>query len=336
MSIASSLLWYQDTRNVLPPLQLDFVMLMGCSKLASTLANAYRNPVSINFNVARYADTLQMMETGTKPNCEEHLLARYPLDRQILLDWPAVVCDKFGIIILWYLPGCIDLAIQNDMVAATAKMSVLLERSITCSAETNGNWRTHESNFDLSQHGITPGCINLSPAWFLQGHPAPKFHLQVLASLKWDGRSLCQAMQRPAAFIAVALRVMHPNLYWSSLATKLALGLWAADKKLDEIDDHLREWASVFTAVSIMSSRHSPLHCDPLSCAQWFDVMTSVGDYGAARMKMLNIGIEIVYDSGAMAVGSGRILRHGVDMDGSRIAWVWYMRDDVHEFVDIP
>ncbi|KAG1859311.1 hypothetical protein DFJ58DRAFT_658342 [Suillus subalutaceus] len=81
----------------------------------------------------------------------------------------------------------------------------------------------------------------------------------------------------------------------------------------------------------------SPFHRDPLSHSQWFDVMTSIGNYGGARMKMPNIGIEIVYDSGAMAVGSGRIIRHGVDVvDGDQIAWVWYMRDDVHEFIDMP
>ncbi|KAG1724391.1 uncharacterized protein EDB91DRAFT_1255255 [Suillus paluster] len=88
----------------------------------------------------------------------------------------------------------------------------------------------------------------------------------------------------------------------ASLATQLALGLRAAEKKLDEMGARLREWASVFTAVAI-------------SRPQWFNVMTSVGNYGAARMKMPNIGIEIVYGPGAMAVGSGRIIRHGVDMD---------------------
>ncbi|KAG1721137.1 hypothetical protein EDB19DRAFT_1917496 [Suillus lakei] len=143
--------------NVLPPLELDFVMLMGCSKLASTLAAAYRNPVTINFDVARYADALQMMENSTKPNREENLLSRYPPDRQILLDRPAVVCDKFGVIILWYLPGAIDIDIQNDMVAATANMSALLATSVTRGAETGGKWRTHESNFEPSQHSLTPG-----------------------------------------------------------------------------------------------------------------------------------------------------------------------------------
>jgi hypothetical protein len=115
--------------NTIPPLELDFVMLMACSKMASTLANAYRNPgmtlsaapcvilissilVTINLDVARYADVLHMMEKGINPAREESLLARYPPEAQIHLDRPTVVCDKFGIIIFWYLPGAIDLAIQ--------------------------------------------------------------------------------------------------------------------------------------------------------------------------------------------------------------------------------
>ncbi|KAG1875684.1 hypothetical protein F4604DRAFT_1924746 [Suillus subluteus] len=225
---------------------------MGCSNLASKLADAYRNPVTINFDMVRYADALQMMEKGIKPEREENLLARYLPDHQILFHWPAVVCDKFRVIVLWYLPRAIDLAIQNDMAAATAKMSAPLARSVIRGAATSDKWRTHESNFYPSQHGVTPGCINLSPVWFLQGHPAPKFHPEVSATLKGNGRSFCQALQRPAALIAAALRVMHPNLYWSSLAMALALGLWAADKKLVEMGDCLREWASVFTVVAII------------------------------------------------------------------------------------
>ncbi|KAG2131000.1 uncharacterized protein EDB93DRAFT_1255661 [Suillus bovinus] len=270
--------------NAIPPLELDFVMLMACSKLANTLADAYRNPVTINLDIVRYADVLHMMEKGINPACEDRLLARYPPDNQIHLDRPTVVCDKFGIIVFWYLPGAIDLAIQNDMVAATAMMSVPLARSVTSSAATNDKWRTHSSNFYPSESGGTPGCINLSPAWFFQGHLAPKFYPHVLVALE---------------------EVMHPNLYWSSLATKLALGLWAADKKLDKIGNCLREWASVFTALTIMCNRRSLLHRDPLSRPQWFDVMTTFGNYGVATIKMPNLGIECVYPAGSMVPGSG-------------------------------
>ncbi|KAG1857766.1 hypothetical protein F4604DRAFT_1685069 [Suillus subluteus] len=88
--------------KVLPPIELDVVLLMACSTLARMLAEAYRNP-----------EALQMMETGLKSGREELLLARFPPDRQIILERPAVVLDKFGIIVLWYLPGAIDAAIQG-------------------------------------------------------------------------------------------------------------------------------------------------------------------------------------------------------------------------------
>ncbi|KAG1737448.1 hypothetical protein EDB19DRAFT_1909767 [Suillus lakei] len=151
--------------NAIPPLELDFVMLMACSKLASILTDAYWNP-----DVARYADVLHMTEKGINPACGDSLLAWYPPEAQIHLDWPTVVCDKFGIIIFWYLPSAIELPVQNDMVAATAKMSVPLARSVMHGTVTNDNWRTHSSNFYPSQSEGTSGCINLSPAWFLQGH----------------------------------------------------------------------------------------------------------------------------------------------------------------------
>lgn len=154
--------------------------------------------------------------------------------------------------------------------------------------------------------------------------------------LKSDG-GLCLAIQQLAALFAAALRVMHPNLYWSSLRTVLGLGLCAVDNQLQETIDCLRDWASVFTALAVMCNRCSPLHHDPLSQLQWFDGMTSVGNYGMGRMRMPNIGIEIVYDSSVMAAVSGRIVRHGMDeVDGDRITWIWYMQDDVHEFVGMP
>jgi hypothetical protein len=44
-------------------------------------------------------------------------------------------------------------------------MSGLLKHSITTGKISQ--WRTHQSNFHASPDGIiTPGCINISPAWF--------------------------------------------------------------------------------------------------------------------------------------------------------------------------
>jgi|GraSoiStandDraft_47_1057283.scaffolds.fasta_scaffold28130_7 hypothetical protein len=54
------------------------------------------------------------------------------------------------------------------MHQATDSMTDLLKRSVTTGKTTL--WRTDRSNFHPSIDGqVTPGCINISPAWFQQG-----------------------------------------------------------------------------------------------------------------------------------------------------------------------
>ncbi|KAG1838482.1 hypothetical protein C8R48DRAFT_680080 [Suillus tomentosus] len=187
--------------KILPPLELDVVLMLGCSHLPRIFANAYLNPV------------LQKQERGVNPGREEILLTRYPPDCEIILECPAVVLDKFGLIVLWYLPGAIDAAIQNDMISATMMMLGPLGKSITRGTSPKEKWCTDESNFQISEHGLTSGCINLSPGWFLQAHPAPHFQPEVSATLKSDdGAAYCRVMCRPAALVAAALRVMHSGV----------------------------------------------------------------------------------------------------------------------------
>jgi len=48
----------------------------------------------------------------------------------------------------------------------------LLAPSLEKSVRADGNWRTNQRLFNRGSEdvGATPGCINLSPAWFQQGH----------------------------------------------------------------------------------------------------------------------------------------------------------------------
>ncbi|KAG1879008.1 uncharacterized protein F5891DRAFT_1204397 [Suillus fuscotomentosus] len=324
--------------KILPPPELDVVLMLGCSHLARILADAYLNPVTINFDMTRYPKYCKSRREVLTPDVKNSSSPDTRRISEIILERPAVVLDKFGLIVLWYLPGAIDAAIQNDMISATMMMSGLLGKSITCGTSLKEKWHTDESNFQISEHGLTSGCINLSPCWFLQAHPAPQFQPEVSATLKCNnGVAYCRAMCRPVALVAAALRVMHSGLYWSSLTTQLGLGVWADTHQTQTMGTRLREWASVFTVVAVMCNQYTPLHQDALSRTQWFDIMTSVGGYTLARMKMPNIGIEIAYNPGVMAGTSGRIVRHGVNwVNGDQVGWVWYMRDDIHEFVDVP
>ncbi|KAG1879025.1 uncharacterized protein F5891DRAFT_957616 [Suillus fuscotomentosus] len=85
----------------------------------------------------------------------------------------------------------------------------------------------------------------------------------------------------------------------------------------------LRQWASSFTVLTVMCNHCSPWHRDSQCFAQWFDIITSVGDYGPVRMKLANIRIEIAYNSGIMIGTSSRIVGHGVDrVNSNRVSWV--------------
>ncbi|KAG2044164.1 hypothetical protein BDR03DRAFT_1004508 [Suillus americanus] len=146
-------------------------------------------------------------------------------------------------------------------------MSNLLKHSITTGKTTQ--WRTHRSNFHPSPDGmITPGCINILPAWFQQGrekHGFPNLDLEdgfspeVLATLKGDaGRKITTSLQWSSIIVSAALQVMHPDLYWAGIETHVRLGEWATRYELDDMYHHLQHWTSVFNVVSVICNRRTP------------------------------------------------------------------------------
>lgn len=168
--------------------------------------------------------------------------------------------------------------------------------------------------------------------------PENGFKPVISATLKGE-RSLSTIidMQRPALIASAALRVMHPQLYWASVATHLELGRWSRDQGHVEMHHLLKHWASVYTGASIMCNRQSPDHRDPKCPPEAFDILTCIGNYQHAVMKLTNLGIELAYDPGVMVSYSGRLVRHGIKVkDGDRIVWAWFLRDSVHNYARTP
>jgi hypothetical protein len=147
--------------------------------------------VKLDIDVIRYNEALAKRESGLNDSHEEALLAKFPPAKRLVLDRPSVVIDSGYRIILWYLPGALHWSLQvgtglcwnftilirrrqRDMYNATIGMGNLLKQSITTGKTSTGQsskWRTHSSNFYAAQEPqLTPGCINISPCWFQQGH----------------------------------------------------------------------------------------------------------------------------------------------------------------------
>ncbi|KAG2158040.1 uncharacterized protein EDB93DRAFT_1100824 [Suillus bovinus] len=177
----------------------------------------------------------------------------------------------------------------KEIWAATDLLSPSLERSV----KVDGNWRTNPEWFKhhLEDVGLPAGCINLSPAWFQQGHENLA-DPEVSASLKGPlSEGILNAIARPAAIASAALRIMHPEQYWAGLQTFSSLGEKAESKELPRMSKILEYWASVFNTLSIISN------------------------------------LEFGYNPGCMIGFSGRIVRHGVhEMEGDRVGWACYKR----------
>ncbi|KAG1866914.1 hypothetical protein F4604DRAFT_1585336 [Suillus subluteus] len=210
---------------------------------------------------------------------EDSLLKKFPHGPEHLLEKPSVILDLAGHIILWYLPDAISPWIQAEMEDTTIGMGSLLMKSMTSGLDTQ--WRTFPGNFHASnRRQLIPGCINLAPCWFMQGQEADGFTPEVSATLKGKGGpEIIISMQRTALLASAALRVMHPKLYLASVATHIKLAQWAVERGLSDMSTCLQFWGSVFNCAAVICNRQCPLHRDPSSTPEGFDVMSSVGHY---------------------------------------------------------
>ncbi|KAG2029239.1 hypothetical protein BDR03DRAFT_847067, partial [Suillus americanus] len=88
------------------------------------------------------------------------------------------------------------------------------------------------------------------------------------------------------AIATVALRVMHPQQYWTGLQAFASLGDKAGSKELPKMSETLQYWATVFNILTIICNRETPNHRDHSSIPECFDILTSMGNYSNARMSI--------------------------------------------------
>ncbi|KAG2123375.1 hypothetical protein BD769DRAFT_1389232 [Suillus cothurnatus] len=147
-------------------------------KLDTELVMAFQTQA----NIARYGKLVSLKDTRHNEEREEKLLQRCPPGHEdtMLIDKPATIIDIYGAIIAWYLPDALTNAtqvcklyydlmdIEYQMVPTEGNLGGL---QFACSkpqksVKVDSNWQTNQEWFKQSPEnvGITPGCINLSPA----------------------------------------------------------------------------------------------------------------------------------------------------------------------------
>ncbi|KAH9014882.1 hypothetical protein EDB85DRAFT_2157127 [Lactarius pseudohatsudake] len=214
--------------------------------IAKTLADAFLNRVTIQWDATRYAMRLPKKPsapgTRTANAAEESIRRQYPpmsdsAAAEAAESGPQIVIDTDNIILAWYLPG-----LQNAIMAATEKL-----RSFLGKKQTGASSRTRCENFHPGTD-VKTGMITLSPAWFQQGHNA-SVNFKLPAAMSW-----LEEISESNAILSAILGVIHPHLYKSGQDTFSRL------RRAAEIDrqDVLRDWTSVFSGVSVIFNGNPP------------------------------------------------------------------------------
>jgi len=146
-----------------------------------------------------------------------------------------------------------------------------------------------------------------------------------------------QNTREQASILNGALAIMHPDMYVAGREALVRLGQWADSEGEDEMLEILSLWPSVYSVTSIMANRASPLHVDQFGRPHWMDILVTFGNYTDLDFLIPSIHSRFMYEPGTVIALSGQLLLHGVGMaNGDRGIISYYMRDNVHEFVNVP
>lgn len=133
-------------------------------------------------------------------------------------------------------------------------------------------------------------------------------------------------------YINLTLSLIHPTLYKSGLLMLRKL------RNLDPTKEVSRNWQSVYSGISIISNRITPLHRDSKGRPEWFDTLVSYSKIGTSpRLLIKDIGLDLNYSSGTVVGFCGSVFEHGVQHWGSgdRVCYAHFMRESVRKRLDV-
>ena len=134
------------------------------------------------------------------------------------------------------------------------------------------------------------------------------------------------ANQETTQRLNALLAIIHPELY---AAGKWVMQTLREDDEILDLHEGLEHWHSVFTVITLITIRESPLHRDPKTNIRWYDLMLTVGDYNEAILELSAFSLRLLYNPRSICFISGKLVRHGVSSTkGIRICYGYYMYEE--------
>ncbi|KDQ56919.1 hypothetical protein JAAARDRAFT_194866 [Jaapia argillacea MUCL 33604] len=292
------------TTQTTPPLKLNVEIVCKCEYIFKEIFYTYSNNVGVTWDVERCGDRIGKRPSGLNEKTEAAIAKEYPPisypGMTTVQTKPLTVVDMNNKIILWYLPKILSPKRRGIMWESTKHLDALLCNNYLTGSQGKG-WRINHTLFrSPSSCEVHPGFLNLSPAWFHQGHQSRTDSLHVSASLQAGSRTpsvnaWLRDFYQSSALMSAILRVIHLKLYD---AGRLALTRLMLED--EEVWDVLKVWPSVYSVMSVISNRLTPPHWGTQSQASWYDLLATVGLYPDAVMELPGLGLRLSYMSGRL------------------------------------
>jgi len=102
--------------------------------------------------------------------------------------------------------------------------------------------------------------------------------------------------------------------------------------------DAFTTWSSVWSGISVIVNRKTPLHRDWGGAFPIYDLLVSGGTHTGCFLDIPDLGSRLRYLPGTAVAISGKVLRHGVkDWEGGeRVCNAHFMKDAVHQRLGQP
>ncbi|KIK20412.1 hypothetical protein PISMIDRAFT_105796, partial [Pisolithus microcarpus 441] len=233
---------------------------------------------------------------------------------------PTVFIDSDGGILLWYLPGAISNANQRAIWQSITELKAPLEQSFKRS---NSRSWWNDINY-FCDHADLKGTIDLSPAWFQQGHGVS--HLLKARTGLQGLRGWLADMAGVHTLLSGALMVIHPCMYHASKEALSHLSAKANAKANANMISALSIWNNVYSSMSIMVNHATPYHMDINGQPSWLDMLLTVGNYKPLDFVIPTLDLRLHYNPGTVVTFSGSALEHGVGhVDSDHACLAYYM-----------
>ncbi|KAI5997841.1 hypothetical protein F5J12DRAFT_785057 [Pisolithus orientalis] len=206
---------------------------------------------------------------------------------------------------IWYLPDALSPKRRADIWNCLHLLREPLWESIKASPQA---WWMDKSYFH--DNAELKGAINLSPAWFQQGHGPQNGFLEASHGCSNPG---------------------WKTLLQGNGEALICLGKQAEQWADSDMSSILLIWSSTYSSMSVMVNQATCYHRDINGQDPWYDMLVTMGNYPPLDFVIPMLNLQLHYNPVMIIASSGSALEHGVGaVDSDRACLACCMHANVH------